>query len=70
MKNNTKSTQPPFSILNILHKNQLIYTPSPSYEYELYHVANKKICIEAYKTFVPKTRLFTNLEIYEWRNLT
>lgn len=70
MKNSKKGTQLPISVLNLPPRNQLISAPSPSSEYELYHVAGKKMCIEASITTVPKAKLFSNLEIYEWRNQT
>jgi hypothetical protein len=70
MKNTKRCSQLPISVLNLPPKNLLISAPSPSCDYELYHEGSKKMCIEAYRTSVPKARLFSNLEIYEWRNQT
>ena len=65
-----KTSNLPITVLKMPPQNLLIKAQSPSLDYELFHVAGKKICIEAYKTKVPKSKLYTNLEIYEWRTLT
>ena len=58
------------SVLNLPSKSVLMEMLSPSSDFKLYHHAKKKINFAVYTVNVPKPKLFSNLEIYEWRNQT
>ena len=44
--------------------------PSPSTDFRLYHYGKKKLNLAVFATTVPQTKLFHNLELYEWRRQT
>ncbi len=58
------------AVLNIPTKNTLISMPSPSNDYHLLHHSKKKTTLAVYRIQLPKAKIFTNLEIYEWRHQT
>ena len=58
------------SVLSLPPKTQLLSMPSPSTEYKLYHHVKRKINLSAFSTVLPKAKLFSNLELYEWRKQT
>ena len=58
------------SVLNLPTKSALMEMLSPCSDFKLYHHVKKKINFAVYTVNVPKPKLFSNLEIYEWRNQT
>lgn len=67
---NKKSSPFLLEILNTIPKNQLKELTPSSTDVSLYIWTPKKVLLAAYKTPVAKSKLLSNLEIYEWRHQT
>ena len=62
-KNNLLS----ISVLKLPSKDTLISIPSQCSDYNLVHYSDKKVNLAVYKLQIPKSKLLTNLETYQWR---
>jgi hypothetical protein len=58
------------SVVSALPRNQLVSIPSTSNEFSLYKCNQKKMTLTASSVLIPRSKLLSNLEIYEWRSLT
>lgn len=58
------------SVLNLPPKSWLLGMCSPSNDYNLSYHTKNKTNMAIFSVNIPKTKLFSNLEIYEWRKQT
>ena len=63
-KKNQKHNPLSLAVLNLPTKSSLVEMPSPGSQHNLVHHTRKKINLAVHKTQIPKSKLFTNLEIY------
>ena len=69
-KTQKKECPPTLSILNLPPKSCLLSMCSPTNDYKLYYHTKNKANLAVFNVNIPKTKLFGNLEIYEWRKQT